>query len=463
MSMITDRFGNKGFDRNMDKKLSPDEIDIRASAAGGYGQKIHTLQQEQGTDKKGMPNVNQQMWVHYDLQNKCDTKDVELCGDNNNCIRHPSLDPISAGTKDFLKKQRKNVTDPYWKDKWDTSDVCGWEGITCDTIDDKTAKKKYITKIDHTPNYFNFDFGNGKSMCYYTGASPSKSSKSQNEWVQDQSQYCESLGMDKACDDNQFCLWKDETEKCYDTSGPTDILQKGYKQKDCTGGNLKWKIGTNLIGAEDKKNYGHFYKSDQVNKGTCSLKPEYKKLSGLNKNDEFKTGTLSDVLGNINNGRVSDVKTLDNVQTTKRGDVLMRADNQSSAVKGIVEETALSKIFLSPQNTEVIQQTIRFRVFKKIGGPAIGYQSPEELYIVMRSVLLQHGNFKVSSKDVLSEIQKLNQHVVIYCVNEVSSNVRQYKGYLKDLEKLPTPIDRPSYNDSGSRNRTYDMSKHIAV
>ena len=81
----------------------------------------------------------------------------------------------------------------------------------------------------------------------------------------------------------------------------------------------------------------------------------------------------------------------------------------------------------------------------------------------MRSVLLQHGNFKVSSKDVLSEIQKLNQHVVIYCVNEVSSNVRQYKGYLKDLEKLPTPIDRPSYNDSGSRNRTYDMSKHIAV
>ena len=52
--------------------------------------------------------------------------------------------------------------------------------------------------------------------------------------------------------------------------------------------------------------------------------------------------------------------------------------------------------------------------------------------------------------------------VITYCVDEVTSNVLQYSGYLNDLKKLPLPLDRPSFNDSGSRNRTFDLSNHIA-
>ena len=152
---------------------------------------------------------------------------------------------------------------------------------------------------------------------------------------------------------------------------------------------------------------------------------------------------------------------IDNVRVDKRLGVVMKSDNQETGIKGIVEETALSQYFLSKENTDAIQKTLRFRVYQKTD-LVIDYQSPQELYIIMRSVLLQHANFKVSSKDLLNEIQHLNKIVLLYAVNEVSSNVTQYKGYLKDLEKLPIPIDRPSFNESGSRNRTYDMSNHIA-
>jgi len=324
--MITDRFGNKGFDRNNDKKLSQDEIDIKGTAAGGYGQKIHTRAQE-----SGLPDAQHKMWTHYDLQNKCDTSDINTCKDNINC------------------------------------------------------------KIDPT---------NQKKCLYMNQA------MTQNQWVSKQSSHCNTLIKEDTCTNNNFCDW------------------------------------------EGKKK-------------TCFLDKKYHKVSGLNKEDEFKKdSTLSDVLGRINNGRVSDANITSNVTHTSRGEVLMEHDNQKTSVKGIVDETALSTIFFSEVNTNIIQQTMRYKVYEKTN-EVVHQQSPEALYIVMRSILLQHGNFRVDSINLALEIRKLNFLVVKYCVNEVSSNVLQYKGYINDLEKLPTPMDRPDYNDHGSRNRTFNMSNHI--
>lgn len=185
---------------------------------------------------------------------------------------------------------------------------------------------------------------------------------------------------------------------------------------------------------------------------------------------------LNSVLENINNGRVSDVSMIDNVKITSNTastdyfsenslqvasglSRTFRPDNTETSVKGIVEQSALSDYFFSPENTKVIQDTIRYNVFKNTKF-VIDYQSPEELYIVMRSILLQHGNFKVSTNDIINEIQGLNKMVVKYAVGEVTSNVQQYQGYLSDLEKLPTPIDRPTYS-GGSNNNTYNISDFI--
>ena len=82
--------------------------------------------------------------------------------------------------------------------------------------------------------------------------------------------------------------------------------------------------------------------------------------------------------------------------------------------------------------------------------------SKNELYVVMRSILLQHANFKVSAKDLVTEIQKLNNLVAAYSVEEISSNLLQYKRYKTDLERLPTPMDRPAYG--GKNHAQYDIS-----
>ncbi|MBT7554878.1 MAG: hypothetical protein HN599_06285, partial [Flavobacteriaceae bacterium] len=58
--------------------------------------------------------------------------------------------------------------------------------------------------------------------------------------------------------------------------------------------------------------------------------------------------------------------------------------------------------------------------------------------------------------DLAEEIRALNSRVVEYCADNISSNVQQYIGYIKDLEKLPVPMDRPVYHNKN--NFTYDIS-----
>lgn len=74
----------------------------------------------------------------------------------------------------------------------------------------------------------------------------------------------------------------------------------------------------------------------------------------------------------------------------------------------------------------------------------------------MRSIMLQYANFSVSTENLLDEIRSLNQRVIDYSAENISSNVQQYMGYLSDIEKLPIPIERPSYQNKN--NFTYDIS-----
>jgi len=164
----------------------------------------------------------------------------------------------------------------------------------------------------------------------------------------------------------------------------------------------------------------------------------------------------------FNNGRVPDVSMVSNITKTRSGDIVITNDNQQTGVKGIIEETVISDIFLSEMNTKVIQDTIRYGVYQ-VTNMVIDYQSQQELYIIMRSIMLQHANFKVGQSDLLTEVKKLNKFVVDYAVKEVSSNVQQYAVYIKDIQTLPTPMDRPDFSGDTSRNRSQDMSAHIGI
>ena len=174
--------------------------------------------------------------------------------------------------------------------------------------------------------------------------------------------------------------------------------------------------------------------------------------------DLFKTdSSLNDVLTDINNGRVSDIRVskpsvLDNQLPEN---VIINSDNRENAVKGIIDQTALSNYFFSRDNTDIIQDTIRYNVHKNTQ-QIISKQSENELYIIMRAVLLQYGNFSSGAQELVYEIKKLNKIVVDYSVEEVSSNVKQYIQYIQDLNTLPTPISFPQ--STREYNYTYNIS-----
>jgi hypothetical protein len=171
---------------------------------------------------------------------------------------------------------------------------------------------------------------------------------------------------------------------------------------------------------------------------------------------------MDDLLNsNFNNGRVPDIGLVANIQPTREGEIIIENNTQQSSVKGIVEETPLSNLFFSKDNTDGIQKTLRYRVYQNTN-VVIDYQSTQELFIIMRSILLQHANFKVSEEGLVNEILKLNQFVLDFAVEKVSSNVQQFLVYKDDVDYYPTPMDRPQYS-GGSNNNTYDLSPHIGV
>jgi len=455
------------------------DLSIKNNAAGVIGSNIHTLKQERGTDSDGLPTSGDPMWVHYDLQNTCDTTDVNTCDANTNCDINSNMIVPGTGSDHDTTEQgiRRNYLyntykggqnrqigggdKDYWVGKWTpTDDICSWEGVKCsDSVWDNGTPSRYITNIGINNKYFNDPASSVPPMCV-----TKDKALEQNEWVNAQNTSCNSLDIDRACSDNQFCKWTDSDEACWNVADDTGINTRAPQyitESECEAQDKhEWKVGERKI-PQKYNYYDQLDKSNNTKVGTCSLEDKYKKLSGLRKDDEFKTKTMGDILGEINNGRVSDANLTSNVKHTRRGEVLMQQDNQETSIKGVVEGNALNTIFFSEINTNIIQQTLRYKVYQKTQ-LIVDYQSPEALYIVMRSILLQHGNFRTFSDDLAQEIQSLNYMVINYCVKEVSSNVLQYKGYIKDLEQMPAPIDRPAFNDSSSRNRAYDMSRHIA-
>ena len=73
--------------------------------------------------------------------------------------------------------------------------------------------------------------------------------------------------------------------------------------------------------------------------------------------------------------------------------------------------------------------------------------------------MLQYANFRVGIDNIVDEIKRLNEKVLEYSVENVTSNVKQHQGYIDDLSKLPVPMEHPSYHNK--RNYTYDISNTL--
>jgi len=165
--------------------------------------------------------------------------------------------------------------------------------------------------------------------------------------------------------------------------------------------------------------------------------------------------SLDTMLGNVNNGRLSDIKVIQDISVSENTDIVIKKDNNATSIKGILEQNSINDIFFSEMNTKVIQDTIRYKVHRNTQ-KVISEQSSNDLYIIMRSIMLQFANFRTGVDNIADEIKRLNEKVVEYAVENISSNVKQHMGYIDELSKLPVPMDMPVYHNK--RNFTYDIS-----
>ncbi len=117
--------------------------------------------------------------------------------------------------------------------------------------------------------------------------------------------------------------------------------------------------------------------------------------------------------------------------------------SDQSLLRGSVSCTLLSKLFFSSKNIEIIQNAIRYEVWKTTDKNAvISKQSDTELLIVMRSIFVQ--NAKHRPDNITQQISDLNDLVVKAVVPGIISEATAHLSYLRDkfggITPLPPPV-----------------------
>lgn len=129
------------------------------------------------------------------------------------------------------------------------------------------------------------------------------------------------------------------------------------------------------------------------------------------------------------------------------------------------EATPLSNAYFSRTNMDIMQQLIKQAVYQKCqmdNDPIltnhkpihIANQDETNLKVIMRSIYLQYA--KNAPTDIDGQIKQLNNLVLNECVPDIITNLKQYLGYVADIQRLPNPLDHPSYISSKGE-KTYSL------
>jgi hypothetical protein len=125
---------------------------------------------------------------------------------------------------------------------------------------------------------------------------------------------------------------------------------------------------------------------------------------------------------------------------------------QSDALKGIQSESELSKLFFSDQNIKRLQKKIKLDVFKRTNGEfkLEVDQDQMDLFLAMRAIYMEHARFLPNQ--IVRQVKRLNEKVLDQIVPGIITNIKQYYGYLKEINKPLDPIPLPvNTNNAGRR------------
>jgi Family of unknown function (DUF5761) len=145
----------------------------------------------------------------------------------------------------------------------------------------------------------------------------------------------------------------------------------------------------------------------------------------------------------VYNGRVDLLSPMPAFQINPREDA--RDTTGSFAQQGLQGQIApnpISNLFFCPKNIDILQDGIRYRIWKETEGRyVIGRQSDTELRVVMRSIYFQYARHLPN--DIVGQVRDLNAKVLEWVVPEVRSNLLQYERYRQDASQMPVPLAHP--------------------
>jgi hypothetical protein len=117
-------------------------------------------------------------------------------------------------------------------------------------------------------------------------------------------------------------------------------------------------------------------------------------------------------------------------------------------LEGVLENNILAQVFFSEGNVQILQNGIRAGVYYMSGEQKIVVppQSIDNLKIIMRSTYLQYGQYK-ENQHVTSQVERLNEIVLDYAVQNVYNEAIGYLKYCQDQSSLVQPMARPQAID----------------
>jgi hypothetical protein len=127
-------------------------------------------------------------------------------------------------------------------------------------------------------------------------------------------------------------------------------------------------------------------------------------------------------------------------------------DKARYLTKSLFEKNHITTVFFSNENIKRIQKKIREAVFIKTKGQYILEEDQDEsdLLIAMRAVYLE--KCKNLPNETVRQVKLLNNQTVDYILPDMITNIKQYFGYIKDINQPLTPMLRPmNVNNSGRK------------
>ena len=133
----------------------------------------------------------------------------------------------------------------------------------------------------------------------------------------------------------------------------------------------------------------------------------------------------------------------------------MEATLANILTQGQSPDTEVANRFFSNPNLVVLQKGIREGVLRVSGGKVVvGDQDTQSLLIVMHHVMSGEGSSVDSN--IERQLREMNSKVLAFCMPNVYNNYVSHMIYMKDIDTLTVPIDRPAFSRS-TRDKTLEF------